>query len=66
MLEEFHISSGLGVPWDPSGGAGKHFWVEEHLEYLAQLASPYNLTPDKQIKKGMDKAMSYFTNDMKT
>lgn len=29
-----HISSGLGMPWDSTGGAGKHLG-EEHLEYPA-------------------------------
>lgn len=33
MLDRLYISSGLGKPWDPSGGAGKHGWGEGWQDY---------------------------------
>lgn len=33
MLDRLYISSGLGEPWNPSGGAGKHGWGEEWQDF---------------------------------
>lgn len=35
-----NLLSDLGTPLDPPGGAGKHYWVQGHLDCFAQPAAP--------------------------
>lgn len=56
-LEGLYISSGLGKPWDPLGGAGKCCWGKGRLEYLACC----HHDPATEKQKKMDEWIIYLS-----